>query len=480
MYLFRRESVYYYRRPILQEHFGLWLGPTGKPRKEWSRSLRTKDRRTAIDRMPAAAAMYQAELDKRLATAVQTANSDHRSAPSDPSLLPFATQEQFEAHMRFEAEEAWRREEEAKNDPLWEQREALRREAARLRDERSNRELLKELKAEDAAKRAVSFMDLFADWAADNGKPDTIAAYRTYARAFEQHVGKSDANAITEDDVADWRNALREKGGLSGKKLTAKTINGAYMCAINAIFEHARGQTRRLKANPAKDLKALRPDRKPKLREKSITDEEAILILADTMEPGSDRLLAQKQSAKRWCPWLMAYTGARVLEVAQLRKEDVGEAHGVAFIHITPEAGKNKTETARKVPLHPHLIEQGFLAFVAQQPDGPLFYDPLRGRKGRPASQAKKVGQYLCQRVRALGVTVPQPNHGWRHRMETMNNRHDLRDKNVRMILGHSAPDSNGTYGDHELPAMLREIEKLPAYQGPGLPSFKGCADELS
>ena len=47
------------------------------------------------------------------------------------------------------------------------------------------------------------------------------------------------------------------------------------------------------------------------------------------------------------------------------------------------------------------------------------------------------------------------------------------RDKTVRMILGHSATDSNSMYGDHELGQMLREIEKLPAYQGYGLPSFE-------
>jgi hypothetical protein len=61
-------GVWYYRRPIIIEDQLFWRGPTGKPKKEWNLSLRTKDRRIAIDeRYPAAHRAYQAERDKQLA-----------------------------------------------------------------------------------------------------------------------------------------------------------------------------------------------------------------------------------------------------------------------------------------------------------------------------------------------------------------------------------------------------------------------------
>jgi DNA-binding XRE family transcriptional regulator len=44
------------------------------------------------------------------------------------------------------------------------------------------------------------------------------------------------------------------------------------------------------------------------------------------MQPGGGKLSPPRQAAKRWCQWIMAYTGARVSEVAQLRKEDVRAA----------------------------------------------------------------------------------------------------------------------------------------------------------
>ena len=97
-------------------------------------------------------------------------------------------------------------------------------------------------------------------------------------------------------------------------------------------------------------------------------------------------------AAKRWVPWLCAYTGARPGEITQLRGEDVIERDGVHALRITPEAGAVKGRKARVVPVHEHLIGQGFLRFVAQQGTGPLFYraaqhqgdtNPLNAKKPR-------------------------------------------------------------------------------------------------
>lgn len=68
MYLHRNpHGVYYYRRPILAEDQTFWIGPNGTPKKEWSRSLRTKDRREAILALPDAADLYEVERHAQLA-----------------------------------------------------------------------------------------------------------------------------------------------------------------------------------------------------------------------------------------------------------------------------------------------------------------------------------------------------------------------------------------------------------------------------
>jgi hypothetical protein len=48
----------------------------------------------------------------------------------------------------------------------------------------------------------------------------------------------------------------------------------------------------------------------------------------------------------------------------------------------TPAAGTIKTGKPRTVPLHAHLIEQGFLNFERDRGNGPLFCNPKEKEDG--------------------------------------------------------------------------------------------------
>jgi integrase len=75
----------------------------------------------------------------------------------------------------------------------------------------------------------------------------------------------------------------------------------------------------------------------------------------------------------RWVPWLCVYTGARVAEVCQLRKEDVLDVEGIPCLRITAEAGPLKTPNSERIiPIHSALIAEGFLTFIAALPAGPI------------------------------------------------------------------------------------------------------------
>ena len=64
--------------------------------------------------------------------------------------------------------------------------------------------------------------------------------------------------------------------------------------------------------------------------------------------------------------------------MTQLRGQDVIKQGGIWAIQITPEAGTVKTREPRTVPLHEHLIAQGFIKFSKANGDGPLFYNVTR------------------------------------------------------------------------------------------------------
>jgi integrase len=175
-------------------------------------------------------------------------------------------------------------------------------------------------------------------------------------------------------------------------------------------------------------------------------------------------------------PWLCAYTGARVGEIAQLRKADVIKRGGIHALKITPEAGTVKNARARVVPLHQHLIQQAFLKFVQKRGDGPLFYkprttttitttedDPLK-RKKSPAAQVR---QRLAAWVRELGVTDTElsPNHGWRHTFKAVGRRVGISDQILDAICGHAPASVGGAYGRASLEDMAVALRRLPRYQ---------------
>jgi hypothetical protein len=73
-----------------------------------------------------------------------------------------------------------------------------------------------------------------------------------------------------------------------------------------------------------------------------------------------------------------------------LRKVDVITRDGISALSLSPEAGSIKSGKVRTVPLHEHLIAQGFLRFVEGHGDGPLFYTADEKAKGDNSIKVKK------------------------------------------------------------------------------------------
>ncbi|MEA1619213.1 tyrosine-type recombinase/integrase [Erythrobacter sp. T5W1-R] len=265
------------------------------------------------------------------------------------------------------------------------------------------------------AKAAVSLKQLFEDYAASGASsPRTVAKWRPHVNSFVAHIGHDDVTKVTPADVNGWVKAL------IAKPLAVKTVQDSYLPAIKIILADAVAQGL-IPSNPAAGVKVRGP-KTTQTRGKGLTDAEAETILKAALGPHPKSLPAFTALARRWVPWVCAYTGARVNEITQLRAMDIREEDGVWIIHITPEAGSVKTGKARKVPIHSHLIDQGFHKLGKAGDATPLFYDPKAMRGGsKTATQATKMGERLAKWVRSLGVEEGvQPNHGWRHRFKTV------------------------------------------------------------
>ncbi|KQO68743.1 hypothetical protein ASF22_19500 [Methylobacterium sp. Leaf87] len=288
--------------------------------------------------------------------------------------------------------------------------------------------------------------------------PSTQKRWRPALATLGTYIGHDDLARVTPDNVADWVDDLARGGRRS------KTIRDVYLASAKALFGWLKG-TRKVAVNPCEGLR-VKVVEGPVLRDRSFTEAEASTILAAALAPHGGRLSAEHAAARRWVPWLCAYTGARVGEITQLRRKDVRHEDGVPFIHITPDAGTVKTNRFRNVPIHPHLIEMGFLDYVGTRP-GALFYDPKRGRGGSDANPiSKKVGERLAAWVRKLGITDVgvDPNHGWRHGFKTRGRRGGMRDSVLDAIQGHVPQTEGGKYGEFPVDVMANEMKAFPRY----------------
>ena len=144
---------------------------------------------------------------------------------------------------------------------------------------------------------------------------------------------------------------------------------------------------------------------------------------------------------------------------------------GLHALRITPDAGAVKNRKTIEVPLHEHLIEQGFLNFVSRR-TGPLFYEPAQkaDEAADPTKPPKpryvQARQRVADWIRSLGVDDPDvsPNHGWRHTFKQIGSRAGIERYMLDHIVGHAPANVGADYGPPTLSDKAKALEKFPRY----------------
>ena len=304
---------------------------------------------------------------------------------------------------------------------------------------------------------------LFEKWIAE-AKPaaSTVNRWRVVFLKLQADFPNAGAAALLPEQMQDWAK------GLISTERTAVTVRDVWVIACRTVFAWAIGQ-KLITHNPFTCWRITVP-RKIRTREtKAFTEDEARMILKAAVKI---KVRTKSDAAKRWCPWLAAYNGARMGELTQLRGADVFERSSIWAIKISPEAGTVKNRTPRTVPLHEHLIEQGFVDFVNANGRGPLFYneagkkaddDPTNPKRPR----AVKARDRLAEWVREIGVTDPelQPNHAWRHTFKKLRDRAGISEKMLDTICGHSQATTGRSYGEADLGDKAAALQRFPRFR---------------
>ena len=404
-HLYRREGgTYYFRRAI-----PVTLRPQFGGKREWIKSLTTKDRREAKRLLPSLVMAF----DKAMEGEPQTKLVD------DVALVT-------KARLTLPAERA---------------------ESPR-------------------ARVSVPLIGTFEAYAVEQGiKASTASEWRSMLTALIAFVGHDDAAALTVHDIDRWRDALLIETGRNGQRRSPGTVKAKYLCALRATLAWA--VEKRLLANNVAHAVKVRVPKKVKLRDRDFSQDEARKILEATLCDFTS-CNVHERLARRWIPWLCAYTGARVNEISQLRGSDVKRIGEIGTLHITPDAGTVKNGETRQVPIHSHLIEQGFIRVSQSASSMPLFYDVSRiTRPGIANRYYKKVGERLRDWIRLeVGLADPnvQPNHGWRHTFKTRAIDAGITERVADAIQGHAPRSVGQAYGTVSLGAKRAAIEAMPRF----------------
>lgn len=302
---------------------------------------------------------------------------------------------------------------------------------------------------------------LFERWAAYNADKrarNTIKRYRASFRSLAAFASQRDARSLSADDLFEWAEKRRDVEGVS-----PRAINKNDLVAVSSVLQWACGRSggQVLTHNPARGLSLDEP-RVFGQRERTFREHEIIAILKAASAVQQDHFHPTRSAVRRWCPWLAAYSGARIAELTSLFREDIRIECGALVMDLRV----TKTGEPRTVPLHNHLVEQGFFAYVEASGSGPLFYDPKRHKSNAETSPAEQQAKAMAKWVRGTVNLDPgvDPNHGWRHTFKTRALGAGIEERLRDAITGHRVASVGRRYETPSLAMLTAAIKRFPYY----------------
>lgn len=169
-----------------------------------------------------------------------------------------------------------------------------------------------------------------------------------------------------------------------------------------------------------------------------------------------------------WLPLMGLYTGARLNELCQLYADDVVTINGIACIHIRAMRPDQKLKTAsseRLVPVHPKLVELGFLAYVQKVREAghervfpELTCHKKHGYSAAPSKWFTRIREQLGFR----GDDAKKDFHSFRHTLADHLKQKGVAESLVGGILGHQAGGITfSRYGKDFRPDVLAPVMEL-------------------
>jgi len=327
--------------------------------------------------------------------------------------------------------------------------------------------------------RGKTLADCFALWEARRAnRPErTVAAYRAALDNFMVFAGTGAASDYTEETVYAYIDDLSQQGEQDPHTI-AKNIG-----FLRAIYNAAKKRLK-LPGNPFAEIEVPGLD-VHKVRRLPLSHDDLKNIFASTVFQQGGMKRGGGGAAAYWLPLLSLYTGARLEELGQLYTADVKQEKGIWHLDITDiiedEALKEsypkrlKSPSARrKIPLHPQLIQAGFLDYVAAikaQKHTRLFSLLKADCKGDITGNFSKWWSRYRHRI-GIGSKL-KTFHSFRHTFKDAMREAEIDVMVANRLMGHKDDSMGGHYGlGHSLRVLDLAIKKID-YPGLEVPPYR-------
>jgi integrase len=321
-----------------------------------------------------------------------------------------------------------------------------------------------------------------ADREAEHGEADTAKDYGHIFRALEQLIGpERQVSEISRDDCRRVRDTLSRvprsatkkypkltlieaiaAGEEDGAPLLASTTLGTYMANLRALFNWAKRE-RWIEHNPVEGL--VRKGKRS-VRRTGFNPDHLKTIFNGL------RKFRETQPVKFWVPALALFTGARLGELCQLRVGDIVYEGKIACLDLSEfdEQGRRASDkglktphSERYVPLHPQLVEAGFLDYVERRRRAghvKLFDRPNpKAKEELSHSMSKWFGYFMD------GVGLPERAlvfHGFRHGFRNACRLATISQETAEALGGWATDRQSAKYGDRGMvPVLYPAVRRL-------------------
>ena len=341
------------------------------------------------------------------------------------------------------------------------------------------------------AETILTLGELFARYHAEKstvwGDSMRDSVKSTFETFMEYFSPETDIKAIKHQNLLDFRDGVLRKlppnrksspslrdiplaellASYSGETLSVKTVN-LMTDKIKAFFIWCHDHEY-IDRNPAKNLK-LPLGHKVSSERKPFSTDDLKNIFANLRE---DRLHGWKPF-KLWIPLIALYSGARENEICQLQIDNIFNSGGIPCIEITDETDANarlKTESSKRIiPVHPVLVQLGFLGFVLERRKHSRSKRLEAKRLWLSLEFKAKYGyahdfQKFFGRFNRRYITTDEKKvfHSFRHSFTNNLKQQGVQESMVAEIVGHSVNSMTfSRYGKEFNPAlMLESMKKL-------------------